>query len=254
MSQDSRVITAPASCWSTDNSDFRHNIEHSSRFQHSENCCIYRFVTRKSYRSEMFMIPQHYMMSLWYWDSVQNKTNKLVTYCAQTLTGWAEKTNRPWIVSAPPYSFMWLSNHHLTISLLAAAYRHRNIARLDHMSNLCSGNVRYWGKKYYTITKTFLCSIHKTQAHKMASNQPISKLLIKHAFEWTCRDKGSQPLGQEGTTSSGPSPLKMDHVHAIIFTCESRGEAEGERCNQWVTLHIQTSFFRLQRGPLLCPR
>ncbi len=128
------------------------------------------------------------------------------------LTQSSKDKHRPWTVRAPPYRFMWLSNHHLTISLFSmeAAFRQGNQGRLDPKSNLCSRNGRYSGKEYRDCLST-CCNIFKTSRRlhpcsagsQCADNKTISQSLIKCAFDRTLRDKESQPLGWEGTTSSG---------------------------------------------------
>lgn len=127
------------------------------------------------------------------------------------LTQSSKDKHRPWTVTAPPYRFMWLSNHHLTISLLSmeAAFGQGNQRRLDPKSNLCSRTGRYSGKEdrdclstCYNIFKTSQHYTHVTQARSSLTRQ-YPQLLIKCAFDRTLRDKGSQPLGWEGTTSSG---------------------------------------------------
>lgn len=129
------------------------------------------------------------------------------------LTQSSKDKHRPWTVTAPPYRFMWLSNHHLTISLLSmeAAFRQGNQGRLDPKSNLYSRNGRYAGKEYrdclstcYNIFKTSQHYTHVTRAHRSLTTRQYPQSLIKRAFDQTLGDKGSQPLGWEGTTSSGP--------------------------------------------------
>lgn len=136
----------------------------------------------------------------------------LCSRTAHRLTQSSKDKHRPWTVTAPPYRFMWLSNHHLTISLLSmeAAFRQGNQGRLDPKSNLCSRDGRSSGKEYRDCLSTW-CNIFKTsrhythvkRAHSSLAKRQYPKSLIKCAFDRTLRDKGSQPLGWEGTTSSG---------------------------------------------------
>lgn len=162
------------------------------------------------------MILRDYVVSIWYWNIYWIKHKMLFCIlCSRTPQKHRQSRKdkyRPWTVTAPPYRFMWLSNHHLTISLLSmeAAFRLGNQGGLDPKSNLCSRNGRYSGKEYraclstcYTIFKTAQLYTHVTWAHRSLTTRQYSQSLIKCAFDRTLRDKGSQRSGWEGTTPSG---------------------------------------------------
>lgn len=186
-----------------------YNTEYSFWFQHSEGHCIYR-VQREDFKCLWY----HNIMWFHYDTGILTKINTRCFFLhahthTHRLTQSSRDKHRPWTVTAPPYRFMWLSNHHLTISLFSmeAAFRQGNQGRLDPKSNLYSRNGRYSGKEYRDCLST-CCNIfktsqhytHVTRVHRSLTTRQYSQSLIKCAFDRTLRDKGRQPLGREGTT------------------------------------------------------
>lgn len=107
--------------------------------------------------------------------------------------------------------------------------------------------------KCYTFFKLSQRYTHVTKTYRTLTTRQHPQLLIKSVSLTEPWKK--QPLGWEGTTSSvctpESAPCTCPHIYIRIQRWV-REEAEGGQCNQWITLHIQTSFYRQQSGSSLC--
>lgn len=131
----------------------------------------------------------------------------LCSRTAHRLTQNSKDKHSPWTVRAPPYRFMWLS----TITWLSLSFLWKLLSErvtmedLTPKSNLCSRDRGYSGRDYRDCLSV-CCNIFKSSQHYTHSSLTTGlypQSLIKYAFDWTIRGKGSQPLGWKGTTSSG---------------------------------------------------
>lgn len=158
------------------------------------------------------------------------------SYCIQSLTQSSKDKHRPWTVTAPPYRFMWLlqpSPDYLSPfygSCFQAGQPGEDLTRsqiyVQGTEDIQEGSTETVCLRAIPSLKHLDATSMLRGARRSLTRQYLQSL-IKCAFDRTLRDKGSQPLGREGTGGDNfQRAALLSLYHVLIFTCESRGESE----------------------------